>query len=160
MRKANSLRRWLTACLPDELKNNPDRLLIFIEGGQVTARQSQTLSFVYKYTVKAVVTDFKGDADRLIVPVLAWISKEQPELLRKADSEPFSFVAELLDLETSDIEISIDLTERVIVTPHSNGSGYDVEHPPEPDFCNGFAGANASFTDAYAGELQLLDGNA
>jgi hypothetical protein len=156
MRKADSLRRWLTACLPLDFKDHPDRLQIYIEGGQIAARQSRTLSFVYQYTLKALVTDFAGDADRLMVPILAWISKEQPQLLRRQDSQPFAFEAELLDLDTSDIEISIDLTENVIVTPRSDGSGYDVDHPPEPEFADSFAGVTANFTDAFAGDGPLL----
>lgn len=156
MRKADSLRRWLTACLPADFKEHPDRLQIYIEAGQIAAQQSKTLSFVYQYTLKALVLDFAGDADRLMVPMLAWIAKEQPQLLRRQDSQPFAFEAELLDSETSDIEISIDLTERVIVTPRADGSGYDVHHPPEPDFTDAFAGVNASFTDAFAGDLPLL----
>lgn len=155
MRKADSLRRWLTACLPLDFKDHPDRLQIYIEGGQIAARQSRTLSFVYQYTLKALVTDFSGDADRLMVPVLAWISKEQPQLLRRQDSQPFSFEAELLDAETSDIEISIDLTENVIVTPRADGSGYDVEHPPEPDFTDSFAGVGATFRQGF-GNAELL----
>lgn len=155
MRKADSLRRWLGACIP-EFKTHPDRLQIYLEAGQVATRQSRTLSFVYQYTLKALVMDFAGDADRLMVPMLAWIAKEQPQLLRRQDSQPFAFEAELLDADTSDIEISIDLTENVIVTPRADGSGYDVEHPPEPDFSDSFAGVTASFADAFAGEVPLL----
>jgi hypothetical protein len=155
MRKADSLRRWLTACLPLDFKDHPDRLQIYIEGGQIAARQSRTLSFVYQYTLKALVTDFAGDADRLMVPMLAWISKEQPQLLRRQDGQPFAFEAELLDAETSDIEISLDLTENVIVTPRTDGTGYDVVHPPEPDFTDSFPGVTASFTDAFAGDISL-----
>jgi hypothetical protein len=154
MRKADSLRRWLTACVP-EFKMHPDRLQIYLESGQVAARQSRTLSFVYQYTLKALVMDFAGDADTLFIPVLAWIEKEQPQLLRKSDSLPFAFEAELLDSETSDIEISIDLTENVIVTPRADGSGYDTAHPEEPDFTDAFAGVAASFSEAFAGDELL-----
>lgn len=156
MRKADSLRRWLTACLPADFRDHPDRLQIYIEGGQIASRQSQTLSFVYQYTLKALIMDFSGDADRLMVPMLAWVSKEQPQLLRRQDGQPFGFEAELLDAETADIEISLDLTEAVIVNPRADGSGYDVDHPAEPDFTDAFAGVNASFTDAFAGDLPLL----
>ncbi|AXB75475.1 phage tail protein [Novosphingobium sp. P6W] len=158
MRKADSLRRWLTACVP-EFKTHPDRLQIYLESGQIAARQSRTLSFVYQYTLKALVTDFAGDADRLVIPVLAWIEKEQPQLLRKSDSQPFAFEAELLDSETSDIEISIDLTENVVVTSRVDGSGYDAVHPEEPDFKDAFAGVAASFTEVFAGNESLTIGD-
>jgi hypothetical protein len=156
MRKADSLRRWLTACVP-EFKTHPDRLQIYLESGQVSARQSRTLSFVYQYTLKALVMDFAADADTLMIPLLAWIEKEQPQLLRRADSQPFAFEAELLDSETSDIEISIDLTEAVIVSPRADGSGYDTAHPPEPDFTDQFAGVTATFRQGFGEAEQLLE---
>jgi hypothetical protein len=153
MRKADSLRDWLTACLPD-YKAHPDRLQIFLEGGTISARQSDTLSFVYGYTVKVLFMDYRGDADHLTVPVLAWIAREQPQLLRRADSQPFSFEAELLDSETSDIEISIELTESVVVTPSPDGKGYAIEHPPEPTYDS--FGVSASFAEITIGNEPLL----
>ena len=154
MRKADSLRRWLTAFIPD-LKTHPDRLQIYVEAGSINTRRSATPSFAYGYTLKLLVTDFAGDADRIMVPVLAWMEKEQPQLLRRTDAQPFSFEAELLDGDTSDIEISIDLTETVLVLPRADGSGYDVEHPPEPDFADAFAGVDASFLQGF-GNTELL----
>ena len=156
MRKADSLRRWLTASIRD-LKANPDRLQIYIEGGAINARRSATPSFVYSYTLKALIMDFAGDADTIMVPMLAWIEKEQPQLLRRSDGQPFTFEAELLDSKTSDIEISIELTESVLVLPRPNGSGFDVDHPAEPDFTDAFADVTASFSEAFAGDEPLLD---
>lgn len=153
MRKADSLRRWLTAFLP-ELATHADRLQIYVEGGSILTRRSDTLSFVYAYTLKALFTDFAGDSDRLMVPVLAWIEKEQPQLLVARDSQPFSFEAELLDGDLSDVELSIDLTETVLVIPRADGSGYDVTHPDEPNF-DGFAGVTASFLQGF-GNAELM----
>lgn len=150
MRKADSLRKWLTAFLPD-LKTHPDRLQIYVDGGEPRIRKSRTLSFSYAYTLKVGIWQFAGDADRIMVPMLAWIEKEQPQLLSRADSVPFTFEAELLDSEVSDIEISIDLTENVLVLPRADGSGYDIEHPPEPDFSDSFGGETATFAQAFAG---------
>lgn len=150
MRKADSLRAWLTAYLP-ELKTHPDRLQIYVEAGEPRTRQSATLSFSYAYTLKVGIWEFAGDADRIMVPILAWIEKEQPQLLRRPDSVPFTFEAELLDTEVSDIEISIDLTENVLVLPRADGSGYDIEHPPEPDFTDGFGDETAKFSAVLAG---------
>jgi hypothetical protein len=154
MRKADSLRQWLSAFLP-ELKTHPDRLQIYVDGGQVAARRSSTLSFVYRYTLKVGLWEFAGDADRIMVPMLAWIEKEQPQLLRRDDAKPFEFEAELLDSETSDILLSIDLTETVLVLPRPDGSGYDVKHPPEPDFSDAFDGLTATFLQGF-GNVELL----
>lgn len=154
MRKADSLRRWLTAFLPD-LKTHPDRLQIYIEGGQIAARKSATLSFSYSYTAKALITDFAGDADAIMVATLAWIEKEQPQLLRATDGQPFQFEAELLDSETCDIELSLALTEPVLVIPRTDGSGYDVNHPNEATFPPVFEGVSASFLQGF-GNVELL----
>lgn len=154
MRKADSLRRWLTAFIP-ELKTHPDRLQIYIEGGKVNAKRSRTLSFAYGYTLKALIMDFAGDADTIMVPVLAWIEKEQPQLLQRRDSEPFGFEAELLDGDVSDIEISLELTEAVVVKLSADGKGYEVDHPAEPDFSDAFDGVTANFLQGF-GNTELL----
>ena len=154
MRKADSLRQWLTAFLPN-LKTHPDRLQIYVEGGQISTRQSRTPSFAYAYTLKVGIWDFAGDADKIMVPMLAWIEKEQPQLLRRSDAQPFTFEAELLDSEASDILISIDLTETVLVLPRADGSGYDVQHPAEPNFCDAFDDVTASFLQGF-GNAELL----
>lgn len=155
MRKADSLRRWLTAYLPD-LKTHPDRLQIYVEGGRIAARRSRTLSFVYRYTLKVGIWDYAGDSDRIMVPILAWIEKEQPELLRREDSDPFEFEAELLDGDVSDILVSIDLSEAVLVLPRDDASGYDIDHPPEPNLTDAFPGVAATFQQAFANDEQLL----
>lgn len=154
MRKADSLRRWLAAYIPD-LKTHPDRLQIYLEGGTINARQSRTLSFGYQYTVKVLVCDFAGDPDTLMVPMLAWVAKEQPQLLRRQDSAPFSFEAEILDTETSDIEISIDLMENRLVKVRADGKGYDIERPEEPSFTDAFAGVDATFSGILLGSDTL-----
>jgi hypothetical protein len=69
MRKADSLRRWLTAFLPD-LRKEADRLQVYLEGGRISARRSATLSFAYAYTVKALITDFAGNPDTVMVATL------------------------------------------------------------------------------------------
>lgn len=154
MRKANDLRRWLTACLPD-LKANPENLIVFLDAGQINMRRSKTLSFSYSYSLKVTFLDFAGDPDSIIVPILAWIEKEQPQLLTRADSQPFSFAAEPIDTEKFEIDVSIDLTENVLVIPRADGSGYDVDHPPEPNFTDAFAGVKASFLQGF-GNIELL----
>ena len=149
MRKADSLRQWLTAYLPD-YKIHPDRLNIWIEGGQIEARRSRTLAFTYRYTLKVGLWEYAGDADHILVPLLAWIEKEQPQLLRRDDSQPFGFECELLDGDISDVLISIDLTEAVTVKPSDAKAGYEVAHPPEAGVADAFPGVSASFSEIVA----------
>jgi hypothetical protein len=154
MRKGDSLRRWLTACLPD-LKTHPDSLQVFFEEGGINARRSATLSFAYSYSLKVLLTDYAGDPDHLIVPVLAWIEKEQPQLLARNDSAPFAFRSELLDSKAYDIELSIDLTEAVLVSLSADGRGWNIVHPPEPDYGHSFDGVTANFRQGF-GNVELL----
>lgn len=156
MRKADSLRQWLTAYIPD-LKAHPDRLALYVEAGQVSARQSRTPSFSYAYTLKIGLWDFAGSADAITVPMLAWIEREQPQLLRRADSQPFTFESELLDSQTYDFLISIELTETVLVIPRPDGSGYDVTSPPEPDFADRFEGVTATLWQGFAGPELMVE---
>lgn len=155
MRKADSLRQWLTATIPD-LEIHPDRLAIFVDAGQIKARQSQTLSFTYAYRLTVGIWEFAGDADDIMVPMLAWIEREQPQLLRAADSQPFDFKAELLDSEASDIVINIDLTEDRLVYPKATGSGYDVTSPPEPDFGHDFGIGGVKFHHGFANVESMI----
>lgn len=161
MRKADSLRRWLTAALPD-LAVHPDRLTIFVDAGQIIAREARTLSFTYAYTLTIGIWDYVGDADHIIVPMLAWIEQEQPQLLRRGDSEPFSFKAELLDGDTSDIAIEIALTEDRIVTigqGQGGESGYDVTRPPEPDYGDDFGIGSVKFQHGFANLESIITSN-
>jgi hypothetical protein len=129
MQKPDGLRRLLLATVPG-LKANPERLAMFVDKGRVASSASGTLSFEYRYTLAIVVEDYAGDVDAITIPILAWISEQQPELLKAGDQEPFDFEAEIQDGATADVSISIELTERVRVTPRPGG-GYDVQHVDE-----------------------------
>ena len=130
MIKPPSLRDHLTRALPC-LSKNPDKLHIFMDDGHIECRAG-SLSFLYVYTLTLVVTDWAEHADALIVPILAWLSVNQPELLQNHDRwvDGFTFRAEILNHSSADIEIQLKLTERVGVT---NTAGHiDVTHFPEP----------------------------
>jgi len=132
MLKPASLRTAIEAALPD-LKRNPDRLLVFIDEGGIRCTAAASLSFEYSYTLKLVVTDYAAHADTLMVPVLAWVAANQPELLANPDRQRdgIRFEADLLDKGKMDLALSIQLTERVVVRP-VDGGGYTAEHVPEP----------------------------
>lgn len=132
MRKADSLRAWLTACLP-EYQANPEKLHIYVDEGTVRCRRSASLSFSYAYSIKALLTDFAGNDTDVAVAVLAWIEREQPSLLANAAGEPFSFTAEVLDSDLVDLQIAVAVTEGVKVILREDCTGYDVEPLPEPD---------------------------
>ena len=139
MLKPHSLRAHLAAATP-ELRENPDKLTIFIANGRIVAGAAASLSFVYRYTLKLVVLDYSSHADAIFVPLLAWLRTQQVEIFENTDlrEKSIRFEAEYLNKETMDLSIEIDLTERVIVKPGPDPTSketvrrYDVTHAPEP----------------------------
>ncbi|KAF1719807.1 phage tail protein [Pseudoxanthomonas wuyuanensis] len=131
MNKPQSLRDHLSAAVED-LRRDPERLLVFIEGGSVVSTLAPGASFEYRYTLKLVVTDFGGHPDALMVPLLDWVRAHQSELLANDRlREQIRFEAEVLANDKVDVELTLPLTERVGVHRHADGR-VEVEHFPEP----------------------------
>lgn len=130
MLKPKQLREHLTRLVPS-LATDPDKLLIFIEEGGLRLTRGKTLSFEYRYTLKLVVLDFAEHADAIFVPILLWLKNNQPELLQNPElqAKGIQFAAEHLNHATSDIEVRLSLTERVLVTEQEGG--LSVEHVGE-----------------------------
>ncbi len=131
MMKLTSLRDALTAGVP-HLAANPDALHVFVDEGRVVGTGARSLSFEYQYTLTLIVTDYPGSSDTIVVPVLAWLRTNQPDLFANDERrrDGFRFEAEPLNHCTVDLSIKLQLTERVTVKPA--GGGYQVEHHPEP----------------------------
>lgn len=143
MKKPDALKRLLLHAVP-QLAAAPERLQIFIDEGRVAARAGVTLSFEYRYRLDLVVQDFAGDRTALFVPILAWLAEAQPDLLQRENGEPFTFESEVLDDDTADVSIRIDLTEPVLVQP-APGGGYAVRYldePGDPDRFEDVCGVN------------------
>lgn len=131
MNKPRAVRDMLTASVP-HLQQNPDALHLFVENGTIVATGATSLSFEYQFELVILVTDYAAHADTLIVPLLGWLRANQPELLMNPDKREsgFKFRAEALNHNTADIEITLSLTERVVVSI-ANGIA-TVTHPEEP----------------------------
>jgi hypothetical protein len=151
MRKPDNLRAFLLANVP-ELKDTPERLSLFVEAGQIACTGNRTMSFEYRYSLKLTLQDFAGDADHVVIPVLAWIARHQPDLLNPGDKSPIAFDAEILDADSTDLELSIDLSEPAIVT--AGDAGYSVDHPDEPADDDSFGPGvwQLFFRDRFLGE--------
>ncbi len=134
MLKPPSLRNMLLQALP-ELATDPDRLIVLARGGRLVKSATASLSFEYAFTLNAVVLDFRGHPDAIMVPVLAWTKVNQPELFANPDTreKAVRFEVEYVNSTTVDVSVEIDLTERVLVTPRQGQAGaYDIKHVPEP----------------------------
>lgn len=131
MDKINSLREHLVARV-SPLNTDPDRLLIFVDKGKL-ASKGLTLSFEYRYTAHVIITEFAGHADAVMVPVIEWYKRHQPDT---DIQDGVRFEADILNHASVDLSLYLDLTERVIVTQDADGRVTDVHHCGEPTLDN------------------------
>ena len=135
MLKPGSLRAHLTAAVPS-LATNPHNLIVVARGGRAQTTGTGTLSFEYAYTLQVIVLDYAGHADAIVVPVLAWIARNQPELFDNPErtKQALRFDVEYLTAHTIDLALEIDLTERVLVRqrPNAEPGALELHHVPEP----------------------------
>lgn len=154
MYKPKSLRAHLTA-VSAELRQNPDKLLIFAEGGNTVATGTASLSFEYRYKLNIIITDYSGSEDAIMVPLLAWVQVHQRDLLDNAELRKtgIGFDVDFNNHESVDIAITLALTERVIVKQASAGR-LEVVHLAEPQATPVYSD---EFWQAYAGETLLAE---
>jgi hypothetical protein len=140
MLKPQQLRAALTQSLP-YLQRNPDSLNMFIEHGRIVSTLAPSLSFEYQYQLNLVVTDYAGDVDLLVVPVLAWLRVNQPDIMATPEKRQtgYTFKVDVISDNTVDISIDLQLTERVIVKERDGAlhvdhldEPQDAETPPAP----------------------------
>ena len=132
MNKPQSLRSALNKSVP-YVADNPDRLHLFVDSGQLVATSAASLSWEYRYTLNVVITDFTGDQNLLMAPVLLWLRENQPDALQNSEAREtlFSFEVDILANDRCDISMDLKLTERVIATVE-DGKAH-IEAVPEPD---------------------------
>lgn len=132
MKKPGTLRAALVAALP-ALATDPDKLLVFIDAGSLRASYAPGLSYEYAYTLNIMLTDYAGDPDAVMVPLLMWVRVNQTELMDNIDQRQagISFEADIIDHDSCDLSIKLSLTERVIVKQLPGGR-LDITHPDEP----------------------------
>jgi hypothetical protein len=143
VKKPEGLRRLLIQAVP-AVAADPDCLSMFVDKGRIAARAGTTLNLEYRYTLNVLLQNYAGSVDALMVPLLAWITEQQPDLLEGTDPEPFTFESELLDADTADVSIDIQLTEAVRVVPKPEG-GFDttrVDDRNDPDWFEGVCGVS------------------
>ena len=131
MLKPKQLRAALTTCVP-LLQRNPDSLNMFIDNGRMVSTLASSLSFEYQYQLNLVITDYDGDLDLLVVPVLAWLRENQPDIMATEEKRRtgFTFNADVISDTLIDISMNLQLTERVIVK--DEGGALHVNHIGEP----------------------------
>ncbi|MCX8962708.1 phage tail protein [Erwinia psidii] len=130
MLKPKQLRHMLTDSVP-LLQRNPDGLHLFIDGGRIVSTLASSLSFEYQYRLNLVLTDYGGDIDLIMVPLLAWLRENQPDMMATEEKRRtgFTFKVDVLNDALCDISIDLQLTERVIVK--QDGDALHVTHVGE-----------------------------
>lgn len=156
MKKPATLRAHLTETVP-QLGKHPDKLHLFIDKGAIATKPGASLSFEYRYTLNLIVTDYTESADTLIVPLLVWLSTNQPDLIADPDRryKAIAFEADIIDHETVDLSLTLELSERIVV--RAVIGGWECEHfdePPLPDL-----GGTSGWESYMNGEL-IASGNA
>ncbi|MDC8802564.1 phage tail protein [Halomonas pacifica] len=124
MIKLTALRQHLITAVP-QLRQGPERLLTFIERGAIRFARGQHLSHQYRVPAKIVVTDYAGEIDAVVIPLLQWLSHYQPDL---DDEEAVRIDAELLASGRWDLSLEVTLTERVVATVDCAEGRIQAEH--------------------------------
>lgn len=132
MNKPQSLRHALNKSVP-YVRENPDRLHLFVDNGSLVATAAASISWEYRYTLNVVVTDFTGDQNLLMAPILYWLRDNQPDALQNPDEREklFTFEVDILGNGACDLSLNLKLTERVLA--REVDGQMQVEAVPEPD---------------------------
>jgi len=131
MNKPQSLRNALNEAVP-YVRNNPDKLHLFVDNGSLVATGASSMSWEYRYTLNVVIEDFSGNQNLLMAPVLLWLTANQPDAInnRELREKLFTFDVDILRNDVCDISLNLQLTERVLVS--TDGGMSSVEAVPEP----------------------------
>lgn len=132
MNKPQSLRSALTKAVK-YVADNPDRLHLFVDNGSLVATSAASMSWEYRYTLNVVVTDFTGDQNLLMAPVLFWLQSNQLDALQNSDAREklFSFEVDILGNDRCDISMNLKLTERVIACIVDGKTSVEAVAEPE-----------------------------
>jgi len=130
--KPQSLRCTLNKAVP-YVRDNPDKLHLFVDNGSLIATGAHSMSWEYHYTLNVVIEDFSGDQNLLMASVLLWLKANQLDAINNPDlrKKLFTFEVDILRNDVCDISLNLQLTERVLVS--TDGGISTVEAEPEPD---------------------------
>lgn len=165
MRKADLLR----AAIRDNCewcRINPESLLVSVSKAQIVASGELSASYEYRYTLEVLLMDFPGEPDEIIIPILVWARKNQPELIFNPDTRNSGITMEAQLLNTdemgqkitpvADILFSVKATEAVIVTLDPEGKPIPT-HRDEPDYSSLYGISETAwdvvFKDMNSGEV-------
>lgn len=138
MLKAELLRHAISQILPD-FQQNPDKLLMFVDDGQIVGTGASSASFEYRYWLTVIVTDFVYPLDVLIVPIMDFVRRNQPDIVENPSRRENSiqFTTEQLNNDSVDVQIRIRLTESVRVQEKDGENLINhISEPPLDEFAD------------------------
>ena len=114
MNKPQSLRHALNQAVP-YVRNNPDKLHLFVDNGSLVATGASSMSWEYRYTLNVVIEDFSGDQNLLMAPVLLWLRDNQPDAINNPAlrEKLFTFEVDILRNDVCDISLKVQRIARV-----------------------------------------------
>lgn len=59
---------------------NPEKFTVYVNTGGIETT-GESPSFLYRYTIGIFVMDFTQSVDELMVPLMRWLYRNQPDLL-------------------------------------------------------------------------------
>lgn len=112
MNKPQSLRHALNKAVP-YVRNNPDKLHLFVDNGSLVATGASSMSWEYRYTLNVVIEDFSGDQNLLMAPVLLWLRDNQPDAINNPAlrEKLFTFEVDILRNDVCDISLNGGVTQ-------------------------------------------------
>lgn len=116
-----------THILTAGLKLTADHVFVFADDGRVeyhTAPNSLGWRRHFKATV--LITNYAGDEALLEYHLMRWLDQHQPD---RADDTALQFNIELLDHRHADVEITLQLSQRISVT--QDDTGVSLNYCPE-----------------------------
>lgn len=130
MLKIDSLRDALTTA-NTWCRAHPEAFTVFVEEGGIETT-GETPSFVYRYSLVLFVMNFTGDIDDIVLPLMAWLWQNQPDLLLNPEkNRDVKFTTLINNDDSADVLFEIPVRERVNVVRADDGS-VKAEHLPEP----------------------------
>lgn len=130
MNKLQQLRNHLVEQIP-HLKQNPDKLLTFIDSGEIHAAHG-AVSHSNSYTANIIVTDWNGSLEDITVPIVGWLQRNE------TDHDPATprirYEADVINHDTVDISINVELSDTVSVAADGVTVTVRPDIVPEPDF--------------------------
>lgn len=153
MKKPDSLRAHILSAVK-ELQRDPERMLIFTDKGNIRCTGAKGVSFEYVYDLNFILTDYAGELDAVMIPLLDWVRINQSELLMNLEKskDAFKFETVILNNGTVDLSLTLPLTERVIVKRQDNGT-LDITFPQEPQYEEPLDPQPMKLIDSNTGEI-------